>query len=116
MINLISLKEADELLLSLNKNKCPWCDGSSWVIRGVPESDPDSKEHVSGLRNIPPFKVYKEDDELKGDMKLSLHNAMPMIVARCDSCGFIYFFDYFKLTELFEAKIQQKVDNNNDTA
>ncbi|MBK5075202.1 hypothetical protein I2492_19555 [Budviciaceae bacterium CWB-B4] len=116
MTNLISLTEADELLVSLDKKKCPWCDGNSWVMRGIPESDADSKDSIFGLRNIPTIKVYKDDNNLKATMNVGVENAMPMIVVRCNDCGFIYLFDYFKLIELSKEKNKERMDNDNDKA
>lgn len=103
-MDLISLKAIDDFLLMLDKKKCPWCDGNQWAMRVVPEAKIDSTEDIYGLRSLPHFRLYKENDILRGSMSVGTENALPVVVVRCDECGYIYLFDYFRIVELSKAR------------
>lgn len=113
-MELVSLKHIDTLLVKLDKKKCPWCDGANWSMRVVPETKIDSTEDISGLRALPHFRMFKEDDSLRGTMTTGTQNAFPVVVVRCDDCGYIYLFDYFRLIELHKEKLNAALEEGNE--
>lgn len=111
-MDLVSFSKIDDLLVGLDKKKCPWCDGNSWALRGIPETDTSSTENLMGLRGLPHFRLYKEQSRLKGTMTVGTENALPLVVARCNECGFVYLFDYFHLVDLYHRK-QENAEKGN---
>lgn len=115
-MNLISFDKIDQLLVQLDKKRCPWCNGNSWSVRAIPETDASSTEDILGLRALPTFRIYKEKGSLKGSMSVGTENALPLVVVRCYDCGFVYLFDYFRLLEIYEQKANTSVENDDDKA
>lgn len=115
-MELIALDKIDELLLRLDTKRCPWCDGEHWAMRVIPETDIHSTDDIKGIRALPNFRIYKEDDRLKGTMVVGAENALPLVVVRCDDCGFVYLFDYFRLIELYKEKNNTSVDSDDAKA
>ncbi|ECE1725252.1 hypothetical protein C2J41_17820 [Salmonella enterica] len=113
-MELVSLEHIDALLEKLDKKKCPWCDGEHWSIRVIPEAKIDSTEDISGLRALPHFRMFKEDGSLRGTMTTGVQNAFPVVVVRCDDCGYIYLFDYFRLIELYKEKYNNDLEADDE--
>ncbi|HBN5914570.1 TPA: hypothetical protein L3H17_003722 [Morganella morganii] len=105
-MKLSSISDIDAFLVSVDKKKCPWCDGNNWAIRITPETDLQSTDSIKGIRGLPELKMFTEDDKLKGELSLGVANILPLIIVRCNTCGHIYLFDYFKINEILHEKKQ----------
>lgn len=111
---LVSLANLDGFLVELDKKKCPWCDGENWAMRITTETDVTSNTSIKGLRALPLFDMHIEGEQLKGSMHVGTENALPLVVVRCDNCGFLYNFDYFLLAALYNNKKNKPVDSSNE--
>ncbi len=111
---LVSLEAADDWLVRLDKKRCPWCDGHNWVLRGTLKSEPTSTQAVAGLRSLPETRLYLLEDAVKAEITYGASGALPVITARCEDCGFLYLFDYFKVAELCHNATNPKADDHDD--
>lgn len=111
---LVSLEAADDWLARLDNKHCPWCDGSHWALRGTLRTDMRSTDDVAGLRSLPETRLSVLDDAVKADITYGAGGALPVITARCEDCGFLYLFDYFKVAELCHNAANPKADDHDD--
>ncbi len=87
----LTIKEVDDFLAGLDKKRCPWCDGNQWGVHI------DKTNDSPNLRGLPQMQISLGDDGL---LKAQLHvgaNALPIIVAQCNDCGYMYTFNYLSI-------------------